>query len=91
MVVVHIRVALAGNGQIKFSMGGKQGQHMIQKAHAGLDGAFSGAVQVQGQRNMGFRGFAADFSNSHGHSSNTARIADKHWSICASVPMVMRM
>ena len=49
---------------------------------------YAGSVQVQGQLNIGFRSFAADFTISHNSTSFSVLI---RISICSLVPMVMRL
>ena len=46
VVVIHIGIAHTFHRQIKLAVGGKEGQHMVQKAAAGIDGALAGAVQI---------------------------------------------
>ena len=66
VVVVYLGVAVAGHVQVKTAMLGKEGQHVLQKAHAQVEMAFAGAVQVQGQGDIGFARLAGQRCLSHG-------------------------
>ena len=66
VVVVDLGVAGASQGQIKAAVLGKEGQHMVQKADAGLHLACAGAVQAEAKRDGGLRCRAVDLSSSHG-------------------------
>ena len=65
VVVIHLGVPLTGYGQVESSVAGKQGEHMVQEAAAGIDFAFPGAVQVQPEGDLGLRGVSDDFGCSH--------------------------
>ena len=91
VVVIYPGVTLAGHRQIKATVAGEEGQHMVQETAAGGNGALSLAVQVQLQGNVGFRSFTVDRSGSHKRSSMICRMAAMKVSICAIVPMVMRL
>src|SRR5699024_2302453 len=86
------RVARAAHEQIKACMGGKKGEHVIQKAAAGLNVAFSSAVQAQHEGNGGLRGFAFNGRASHDIvlSDRMARVSSTRRRICSRVPMEMR-
>jgi len=92
MVVVHLRIARAAHAQVKAGMGGKEGEHVVQKAAAGADVALSRAVEVQGEGNVGLGGFALDGRASHDIvlSDRMARVSSTRRRICSRVPMVMR-
>src|SRR5699024_3726696 len=64
VVAVHLQVALAGERQAEAAVHGKAVEHMVKKADAGVDSAFA-ARKVEGQLDIGFLGFALDFSLSH--------------------------
>ena len=83
--------ALAGNDQVKPSVAGKQRQHMVQKTAAGIDLGNAGAVQVQCQENIGFRGGPLDIGSSHTASSRISFMAVMKADICSSSPMGTRM
>lgn len=51
-------VAIAANVEIEKSMLGKQRQHMVEKADAGGNLAYSCSVDVKLERNLGFCSFA---------------------------------
>ena len=69
VVVVYVGISHAAHLQVKFSVGGEQGEHMVQEPHPGAHFGFSRAVQVHFQGNVGFRGIAGDFRRSHGSTS----------------------
>ena len=91
MVVIHLGIPRAAHRQIKPAMAGKQRQHMIQEAAAGIDLRPARAIQIDGQRDIGFRRLAADFGFSHACASfSISPVAAISASICSRVPMVMR-
>ena len=63
---------------------------MVQESAAGFDLAGTGAVQVQGQGNVGFCGGTLDFLSSHLISSNISLVARMKAAICSFEPMVTR-
>ena len=65
--------------------------HMVQKAHAGIDLSDAGAVQLQTERNIRLRRFSGDLRVSHAFSSKHSRTPAMKVSICSRVPMVMRL
>ena len=69
VVVIHIGITDAFHCQIKLTMGSKEGQHVVQKAAAGIDGALAGTVQIQGQENIRFCSFPGNFIGSHNNTS----------------------
>ena len=91
VVVIHPGVPLAFHSEVKPAVAGEEGEHVVQKAAAGIDLAFSGAVQVQLQLDIGLRGFAGNFRRSHGQASFTmSRTRWRKPSICSLEPMVTR-
>ena len=46
VVVIHLRVTVAGNGKVKTAVRGKEREHMIQKAAAACDFALALSVQI---------------------------------------------
>ena len=91
VMVIHPGVALARKRQVKLAVLGKEGQHVIQKAAAGVDFTFAGAVDGQGQVDIGFRSFADDGSGFHRVSSMIMSMVWINAAISLSLPMVMRM
>ena len=53
MVAVNVQVAVAPHGQIKQAVAGKPVQHVVKKADAGVQVGLAGAVQVDGQGDLG--------------------------------------
>ena len=68
VVVVYFRVAVAGQGQVEIAVAREQFQHVIQKSATCLDVAFSGAVQIQRQRDLRLSGVPRDIRSSHLHA-----------------------
>ena len=64
-MVVHARVAAAGQLQIETAVPRQQRQHVVQKAHAAVDLALSRAVKFQPQGDVGLGGLADDFGMTH--------------------------
>ena len=70
MMIVHLRVSLAAQGQIELPVEGQQLQHVVEKAHAGRNVRLSGPVQVQRQGDSRFFGISLDGCASHGAISS---------------------
>ncbi len=65
---IDMQVALGAHLQVDHGMAREAFQHVVQKADAGVDVGFAGAVQVQRDGDLGFAGFAFDGGGSHGAS-----------------------
>ena len=94
VVVVHICVSLADDGKIEPPVAGKQREHMVQEAHAGIDLRLSRPVQAQAEGDVGLGGLSFYLGASHiatPLSVSIARTAPSRMSICALVPTVMRV
>ena len=87
VVIIHLGVPITGQLQIHPPVAGQQGEHMVQKAHAGPDPALPLSVQVQGEADVRLIGLSRDLCRSHKNSlSFSSKI-----SICSRVPMVIRL
>ena len=89
VVVVHVGVAAARQLQVHPPMAGQEGEHVVQKAHAALNGALPSPVQVQGQLNVRLVGLTRNLGCSHTCSSSLT--FSSKMSICSRVPMVIRL
>ena len=69
VVIVHVRVALALHREVKPPVGGKECQHVVEKAHAGVDLADAHAVEVERKGDFRLRGGSVDIRSSHMESS----------------------
>ena len=66
VVLVDMEVALGVDRQVDQAVAGDLVQHVVEEADAGLDPALAGAVEVDGDRDVGFLGFARDGGAAHG-------------------------
>ena len=93
VVVVHPGIPLALHGEVKGTMAGKPGQHVVQKAHAGLNLILPRAVQVQLKGNLCLPGLPGNLALPHQRPSSR-RISltiVRKVSISSSAPMVTRL
>ena len=65
MVVVDLRVAPAGDGEIQSAVHGEEREHMVEEADARGDLRNAFAVEIQTERNVGLRGGSLDRCSSH--------------------------
>ncbi len=70
VVVVHPGIPLALHGEVKGTMAGKPGQHVVQKAHAGLNLILPRAVQVQLKGNLCLPGLPGNLALPHQRPSS---------------------
>ena len=61
-----MQIAGRAHLQVDHRMTAETLQHMIQKADTGIDIAFPGAVEVEGDRDLGFPRFAFNGCGAHG-------------------------
>jgi uncharacterized protein (UPF0262 family) len=64
---VHFQIALAFEQQIDHCVPGKQGQHVVEEGHAGLDGRFTGPIDVQLDQNPRLFGVTFDLRMANVH------------------------
>jgi hypothetical protein len=64
MVLIDMQVTDRGYFEIKHSVFGKEGQHMIQKSNTCRDLGNPSPVQVENELNIGFGGFPMNRRNS---------------------------
>ena len=91
VVIVHLRIALTGNGKVKAAVCGKKRQHVVQKPAAGIDLGFSRAFKRKRKADVRF--FCGAVYRCGAHAASPFRMssmAAKSTSICSGVPMVMR-
>ena len=89
VVIIDVRVALRLHGEVKQPVFREQGQHVIEKRHAGVDLPHPAAVDGQGQGNVRFRRLAFDGCYALGVFSHASRVSLKT-AISPSVPTLMR-
>ena len=65
VVLVDVEVALCLDRQVDQAVAGDLVQHVVEEADAGLDSPLAGAVEVDGDRDVGFLGFARDGGAAH--------------------------
>ena len=58
VVKIDVGVALGAQLDVDQGMARQQFQHVVEKAHAGLDIIGAGAIQIDGNGDLGFRRFA---------------------------------
>ena len=58
-MVVDVDIAFGLHGEIEQPMFRKQGQHVIEKRHSGVDLRGAATVNRERDRDVGFRGFRA--------------------------------
>ena len=68
MVLVDMEVALGADAEVDQGVAGDLLQHVVEEADAGGDFSRAGAVEVDGDRNVGFLGLARDRGAAHGGS-----------------------
>ena len=91
VVIVHLRIALTGNGKVKAAVCGKKRQHVVQKPAAGIDLGFSRAFKRKRKADVRFCCCAVYRCGAHAVSPfRMSSMAAKSTSICSGVPMVMR-
>ena len=66
VVIIHLHVPVAGEHQVKPAVPGKQFQHVVQKAAAGVHLIDPRPVQIQGQIDLGLGGVAFHSYFPHG-------------------------
>ena len=70
---IDMRIALAGQGQIKPGPERRQGEHVIKQAKTGGDGRLAAAFKAQGQIDIGLRRGSGDVSGTdHAPPSSAA-------------------
>ena len=62
VVVVDVQVALGLDRHVDQRMARQLVEHMVEEADAGRDVGLAGAVDIDGDRDLGFLGLAADAS-----------------------------
>ena len=60
MVVVHIGIAAADHIDVKVAVPGKEREHVVEKAAAGVAAADAGAVEAERQGDVGLGGPAGN-------------------------------
>ena len=92
VVVVHPGVPFAGDRQTEAPVAGKAAEHVVKKAHAGVD-IRRAAVQAQVQGDLGLPGGSGNPGRSHSKPSSfmMAFTWVKKASISSSVPTVTRL
>jgi hypothetical protein len=66
VVVVDMQVALGLDGHVDAGMPRQQIEHVVEKADPGVDPGRAGAVEVDGDLDVGFLGGALDLRLTHG-------------------------
>jgi hypothetical protein len=66
VVVIDMKIASRGDVQVDARMPGQQIQHVIEKADAGRDRGFAGAVEIDGNFDVGLLGGSTQRGLAHG-------------------------
>ena len=90
MVTVYIKVPGRPYGQVKMTVNGKKGQHMVQETHTCIDISFPRAVKFQGHCHVSFLRPAMDSTVSHDHPSRISFTASMMRAFSSKVPVEIR-
>ena len=67
MVIVDVRIAVAGHIQIDHPVARDLIHHMFKEGNTSVKHTFTGTIQIEADADFGFQGVSGDLGNTVGH------------------------